>query len=356
VPSVALGSGSVTLERLTAAYGAFANRGVVPEPSYIRRVTDTKGRVLFDAEVTAESRPVVISPATAFIMASLLRGVVDAGTGARVRQEGFTAPAAGKTGTTDDYKDAWFIGFTPALAAGVWIGFDEPRTIAPRGYASDLAAPIWASFMREVVDPGRADTWIERPADVVSVEICALSGSVATDACRRRDGDMLGRTRHPSTYVEFFAVGTEPVDLCSLHQDRSFLAFLTAPFRLPSASDRPRSAPRPAAAETAPRIVGTARAESASVAVIHDHVFGNCRGRLVAGSDGLRYVTAHKDAFAITLEDIVRARVDVESGRLQVAVRRGRVYNFEAAAADRDALTALTRSVGQSDSWSQERR
>ena len=203
VPSIALGVGAVTLQKLTAAYATFANRGVVPTPTYIRRVERRDGTIL-----SSDERPSVptqaVTPATAYIVADLLRHVVDAGTGARVRREGFLKPAAGKTGTTNDYKDAWFVGFTPGLATGVWIGFDRPQTIVPRGYASDLAAPVWASFMNAVGDE-QPDPWLDRPADVIAVEVCALSGALARDRCRRVRQDDRSATRSTRpTYVEYF--------------------------------------------------------------------------------------------------------------------------------------------------------
>ena len=81
-------------------------------------------------------------------MADMLRGVIDGGTGYGVRQMGFTLPAGGKTGTTNDYKDAWFIGFTPSLVTGVWVGYDQPQTIRRNGYAAELAVPLWTRFMK----------------------------------------------------------------------------------------------------------------------------------------------------------------------------------------------------------------
>ncbi len=145
VPSLALGSGEVTLQSMTAAYAAFANQGQVPKPITIRRVEDRDGRVLFAAE---ESSTSAITPTTAFLMTTMLADVINAGTGARARSVGFKLPAAGKTGTTNDFKDAWFIGFTPSLIAGVWVGFDQPHTILRNGFAGDIAVPMWASFMK----------------------------------------------------------------------------------------------------------------------------------------------------------------------------------------------------------------
>jgi membrane carboxypeptidase/penicillin-binding protein len=96
-------------------------------------------------------------------MADMLADVVDSGTGSAARRFGFDLPAGGKTGTTNDYRDAWFIGFTPALVAGVWVGYDQPRAIRQNGYASDLAVPLWARFMKSATrgDPAR---WLAAPA------------------------------------------------------------------------------------------------------------------------------------------------------------------------------------------------
>ncbi|MGE3191700.1 MAG: transglycosylase domain-containing protein, partial [Vicinamibacterales bacterium] len=141
VPSVALGSGEVTLEALTAGYAVFASGGVRRAPVYIRRVEDADGTVLYEAPDL--SAPVV-DPATAYLMSSMLADVIDHGTGWRARQLGFRLPAAGKTGTTNEYHDAWFVGYTPRLVTGVWVGYDRPRPIRVNGYASDVAVPLWS--------------------------------------------------------------------------------------------------------------------------------------------------------------------------------------------------------------------
>ena len=141
VPSLALGTSDVTLEQLTAAYGAFADGGIVHDPILVRRVEDGDGKVLYQGESKSHR---AISESTAYLMASMLQDVISSGTAYRARQMGFTLPAAGKTGTTNDYNDAWFVGFTPHLVAGVWVGFDQPKTIIASGYAADVAVPIWA--------------------------------------------------------------------------------------------------------------------------------------------------------------------------------------------------------------------
>ena len=159
VPSIALGSGEVTLAAITSAYGAFANGGLVSRPWLIRKVVDRDGTVLFE---NGEKPRRAIKLVTAYLMADMLKGVVDAGTGSAARRYGFTRPAGGKTGTTNDYYDAWFVGFTPHLVTGVWVGFDQPRSIRRAGYASELAVPMWARFMTSATK-GDAARWIARP-------------------------------------------------------------------------------------------------------------------------------------------------------------------------------------------------
>ena len=162
VPSLALGAAEVTLQSLTAGFATFANRGEAPKPILIRRIVDESGNTL------AEEKPELtraFSESTAFIVANMLTDVINAGTAYRARANGFNLPAAGKTGTTNDYVDAWFVGFTPKLVAGVWIGFDQPQTIVSNGYGGELAVPVWADFMK-VATKGDKATWLQRPKDV----------------------------------------------------------------------------------------------------------------------------------------------------------------------------------------------
>jgi len=208
VPSLVLGSGEVSLLSMASAYGAFANSGVVHAPVFVRRVETSNGEVLWQ-DVPEHHQ--AITPTTAFLMADMLADVVDRGTGARARQEGFLLPAGGKTGTTNDYKDAWFVGFTPTLVAGVWAGFDDPRPVAPNGYATGLVVPIWAKFMRAATS-GSPGTWLDTPDDVVSVEVCRRSGLKPTDGCAH-DEDGVG--------FDYFRRGTEPQEWCDLHGGRS---------------------------------------------------------------------------------------------------------------------------------------
>jgi penicillin-binding protein 1A len=231
VPSLALGSGEVTLQSLTAAYAAFANQGDVPQPLLILRVEDTTGHELYASQPSSTH---AISPTTAYLMATMLADVINAGTGARARSLGFSLPAAGKTGTTNEYRDAWFVGFTPSLVAGVWVGFDQPQTILARGFAAEVAVPLWANFMK-VATEGNKPEWLSPPAGgVTTAPICRLSGLLATDGCERVDVvNSNGTTERKSmVYIESFARGTAPIETCHLHPRRGTVGALASVFTL----------------------------------------------------------------------------------------------------------------------------
>ena len=236
VPSLALGSGEVTLLSMTTAFSTFANDGLVPTPILVRRVEGNNGEVLYLNEDVQQR---AISEITAFQMSEMLADVVNSGTAWPARREGFTRPAAGKTGTTNDYHDAWFIGFTPHLTTGVWVGYDQPRTIIGRGYAAELAVPLWARFMKEATRNDKAD-WFTRPSGVTTARICRLSGKLATDSCHDDQRSL--------AYYENFVAGTEPTDTCPIHNP-----VLAKPFRALAALFAPKSAPAAhAPAATAP--------------------------------------------------------------------------------------------------------
>ena len=129
---------------MTAAYTVFPNDGVRRQAYIIERIDDADGRVLYRAaHVTASA----LSSSLTGEMTSVMRGVLERGTAASARSLGWTRPAAGKTGTTNDYRDAWFVGYTRSLTCGVWVGFDHPQTIQARGYGAALALPIWVEAM-----------------------------------------------------------------------------------------------------------------------------------------------------------------------------------------------------------------
>lgn len=215
VPSMALGASDVTLLALTAAYGAFAAEGMLHAPVLIRRVEDSDGQVLYQDPGKAQR---AITEATAFLMSSMLADVINAGTAHKARRAGFTLPAAGKTGTTNDYVDAWFVGFTPHLVTGVWVGFDQPRTIVRGGYAAELAVPIWAGFMKTATKGDKPD-WIAKPDTVVGTNVCRVSGRLPNYGCATvesidQDGYFVTRSQ---VYTDYFLKGTQPSTLCPLH-------------------------------------------------------------------------------------------------------------------------------------------
>jgi len=142
----ALGASEVTLLELTRAYSVFPNRGYLVEPTFIERIEDRDGRVLWEAR---PQRQLVLNPESADIMTQLLIGVVERGTATRVRV--LNRPIGGKTGTTNKTRDAWFIGFTPSLITGVWVGMDDERSLGPKETGSQAAAPIFISYMREAL-------------------------------------------------------------------------------------------------------------------------------------------------------------------------------------------------------------
>jgi membrane carboxypeptidase/penicillin-binding protein len=266
VPSLALGSGDVTLQSMTAAYAGFANHGDVPKPVLIRRVEDRDGQVLFAAE---DSVTHAVSATTAFLMSSMMADVINAGTGARARSLGFTLPAAGKTGTTNDFNDAWFVGFTPNLVAGVWVGFDQPHTILPNGFAAEVAVPVWANFMKAATK-GDKPTWFSPPPGIVTASVCRLSGKLASEGCAHaptvdENGQMLVKSM---VYTEYFARGTEPTSYCDLHAIRGLVGVVASVFppsdkpapvhietvRAPSViADTSEAPPGPKAEEEAPK-------------------------------------------------------------------------------------------------------
>ncbi len=143
-----LGACDISLNELTGMYATFADQGVYVNQHIVVQVLDDKDRVIYKYKGEAHH---VFTPQVARQVTGMLQNVLDFGTGTPVRQQyKFTPPAGGKTGTTNDYKDAWFEGFTTHLVAGVWIGYDKPREIMPGGYAAAVALPVWANVMKQV--------------------------------------------------------------------------------------------------------------------------------------------------------------------------------------------------------------
>jgi len=220
VPSAAIGSGALTPLELTASYTVFANLGMAVRPRLIDRVTDESGNVVWQAGIDAED---ALDPAVAYIVTDVLRDAIDEGTGRAVRQVGFGAAAAGKTGTTNDGADAWFIGYTPDLVAGVWIGFDAPAPIVEGANGGELAAPLWGRLMDAVYEerPTPRD-WVA-PASVVELPVDPATGLVLVEGCR---------PEHGTAVNELFVAGDEPAATCPAgtpaRESRGLLARLGA--------------------------------------------------------------------------------------------------------------------------------
>ena len=198
--SLSLGTSEVNLLELTSAYGVFANQGVRTAPVFVLKVEDKNGKVLEQSRITAEE---ALSPETALTMTSMLVSVMENGTAAASRALGLSTAAAGKTGTTDDYTDAWFIGYTPELAAGVWVGFDRKRKIGPNMTGAAAALPIWVDMV-VAATKGKPPVEFPVPSGVVSRQICAQTGLLANPGC-------------PETEVELFREGSEPTGACNVH-------------------------------------------------------------------------------------------------------------------------------------------
>ncbi len=211
--SIALGAGEVIPIEITSAYSAFPNQGVRMEPIFITRVEDKDGNLI------EENRPhgsEVLSKETATIMTDMMRGVLDFhagpgrfGTGVGARSKyGFTRPAGGKSGTTNEYRDTWFIGFTPQLTTGVWVGFDRQDMSFERGTGSSICLPVWAPFMKAAHDTlGLPVEDFNQPPTVYKLEICTISKELANEEC-------------PSTTYAIFRAGTEPKTRCHIHHGR----------------------------------------------------------------------------------------------------------------------------------------
>ncbi|MFP8874904.1 MAG: PBP1A family penicillin-binding protein [Myxococcota bacterium] len=195
VPSLVLGTADLSPLEVARAYATLANGGVRPWPHTFEDVVDPRGDKVDRRSLRFER---VLDPGTSYLATSLLEGVVERGTAARIRSLGFRGPIAGKTGTSDEEHDLWFVGFTPEMVAVVWVGFDKPRSVGL--VSSAVALPIWARFMREAVGTeirGR----FPRPAEVQGIEIEPVSGALALAGC-------------PVRRTEFFLAGTEPEETC----------------------------------------------------------------------------------------------------------------------------------------------
>ena len=199
-PSSAIGASVVQPLDLVAAYAAFANLGSRVEARFITRVEDAAGKVVWQNRITT---PVpALDPKVAFIVRDMMRDVVERGTATAIRRYvPATVPVAGKTGTTDDNTDVWFVGMTPDLVAGVWLGFDKPSTIAPGAAGGGLAAPIFGRMLQLAGAARQGAPWLPPPG-LITAELDRATGTLATST-----------TPPERRYTEYFLDGTEPAQL-----------------------------------------------------------------------------------------------------------------------------------------------
>jgi len=198
--TLSLGTSEVGLLEAVSAFSVFANGGIRADPYSIKLVKDGQGNIL---EQHRPSMTSVVQPQVAYQMISILQDTIDFGTARVVRRLGFTRPAAGKTGSTNDFTDAWFVGSTPSLVCGVWVGYDDRRSLGKNMTGGLIAAPVWASFMAEALESTPREDFT-RPSGLVTVAIDPTSGLLATGECKR-------------AVSEIFEEGNVPTQSCDRH-------------------------------------------------------------------------------------------------------------------------------------------
>lgn len=199
-PSIALGAFEVVPLELARAYCALAADGVLPNPLSLKDVADENGEILERRHTSVQS---VTTPGKAFLITSMLRSAVEQGTARSLKDLGIYFPVAGKTGSTNDFKDGWFVGYTPEIMALVWVGFDDGTSLqAP---ASALTLPIWADLMNSIPQHV-SGLWFKAPPDIVVETVCRESGQLAlAPGC-------------PETVEEVFLAENPPKERCTLHR------------------------------------------------------------------------------------------------------------------------------------------
>ena len=178
-PAIFMGSFETNLKDLTSAYSIFPNAGIRKQAYIIERIDDEDHHPIYRAAHVAIP---ALDPGAAWMTSQLMEEVLISGTAASAKSLGFKLPAAGKTGTTNDYKDAWFVGYTTALTCGVWVGFDQPKTIIPRGYGAALALPVWTQVMTKAAQRYPAQP-LEPTMPQTHAAVCSISNHLATTGC-----------------------------------------------------------------------------------------------------------------------------------------------------------------------------
>src|SRR5438105_575435 len=179
-PAIYIGSFETNLRDLSAAYAVFPNAGVRKQSYIIERIDDQEHHPIYRA---AHISAPALDPSAAWMTSQLMEEVLTRGTAASARSLGFKLPAAGKTGTTNDYKDAWFVGYTSTLTCGVWVGFDQPVTIIPHGYGAALALPVWTQVMNKAAERYPAQE-LQPTMPIQRATVCSISNQLATTGCQ----------------------------------------------------------------------------------------------------------------------------------------------------------------------------
>jgi penicillin-binding protein 1A len=177
--AIYIGSFETDLKDLTAAYTVFPNAGIRKQAYIIERIDDPEHKPIYRA---AHVTLPVLDPGATWMTTQLMEEVLTRGTASSARSLGFKLPAAGKTGTTNDFKDAWFVGFTSSMTCGVWVGFDQPTTIIPHGYGSALALPVWTQMMMKASERYPAEP-LRAPVAMQEATVCSISNAIATSGC-----------------------------------------------------------------------------------------------------------------------------------------------------------------------------
>lgn len=205
-PQLFIGNLAGNSRELASAFTVFPNEGVRRRPFLIHKITDKAGNVLYDGSVLEVE---VLPPGVAYLMRRILAQVLDKGTAASVRsQHGFKEPGGGKTGTTNDYKDAWFAGYTDRITCAVWVGMDKPATIIDEGYGSRLAIPIWADVAKKAVELGYIPAAPHTSPPLTKVSLCRLTSQLATPGCQAAG----------MAYEDELPHGLIPQGFCQMHQ------------------------------------------------------------------------------------------------------------------------------------------
>ena len=224
-PATYIGSFETNLKDLTAGYTVFPNAGVRKQAYIIERIDDQQHKPIYlAAHISSQS----LDPGAAWMTSQVMEDVLTKGTAASARTLGFKLPAAGKTGTTNDYKDAWFVGYTSTLTCGVWVGFDQPTTIVAHGYGAALALPVWTQVMNKASRHYPADP-LQPTMPIQRATVCSISNQLATTGCMAAG----------TAYDVDLPVSRIPVAACQVHGGSQW-PFAQQPPNVPSrAGDLP---------------------------------------------------------------------------------------------------------------------